>query len=72
MKLKEIIVRAGFTHPNPYRAFANVKPEVELRATLADGDDPAECAVQLQEQANAMLVKHTAELLRIQAEMPGK
>ena len=39
MKITNIVVRAGRTFNHPHESYSNLKPEVELTATLDEGDD---------------------------------
>lgn len=63
MKVTEITVHAGRTLQHPTQSYANVRPELSLRATLEDGDDPAECLRRLQTQAEQMVEDHAATLI---------
>lgn len=62
MKIQEITVHASRTLPHPIESYANIKPEVTLRATLDDGDDPAEAVRQLQATAENLVENHAAVL----------
>jgi hypothetical protein len=64
MKVTNIIVRAGRTFNHPHEQYSNLKPEVELRAELAEGDNPAECAKALQAQAEGLVEDHKQGLLK--------
>lgn len=64
MKITNIIVRAGRTFNHPHEQYSNLKPEVELRAELQDGDDAAACAKQLQAQAEGLVEDHKQGLLK--------
>jgi chromosome segregation ATPase len=63
MKTTTIVVRAGRTFNHPYESYSNLKPEVELRAELADGDDALACTRQLQAQAEGLVEDHKRGLL---------
>lgn len=63
MKITEITVNAGRTFNNPYESYSNLRPEVTLRASLSDGDNPDECAKGLQAQAEQLVEKHKTQLL---------
>lgn len=62
MKIQEITVHASRTLPHPIENYANIKPEVTLRATLEDGEDPAEAVRQLQATAENLVENHAAVL----------
>ena len=63
MQITEIVVSAGRTFNNPYESYSNLRPEVTLKATLAEGDDPHESAKELQAQAERLVEKHKTQLL---------
>lgn len=62
MKITNISVRASRTLPHPNLDYANYKADIELHASLDDGDDPAKVAVHLQHQAESLVEQHCAEL----------
>ncbi len=62
MKIDSISVRASRTLPHPKYAYANYKADIELHASLEEGDDPAKSVQQLQQQAESMVEQHCAEL----------
>lgn len=64
MKVTSITVKAGRTFNHPHEQYSNLKPEVELTATLDDGDDAATCTKALQAQAEGMVEDHKQGLLR--------
>ena len=64
MKITNIIVRAGRTFNHPHEQYSNLKPEVELRAELAEGDDHQACARKLQLQAEGLVEDHKQGLLK--------
>lgn len=64
MKITNITVRAGRTFNHPYEQYSNLKPEVELKATLEEGDDAAKCSKQLQAQAEGLVEDHKQGLLK--------
>jgi chromosome segregation ATPase len=63
MKITEITVSAGRTFNNPYEQYANLRPAVELRATLEEGEEPLAALKKLQEQAETLVEHHKARLL---------
>ena len=64
MKITNIVVRAGRTFNHPHESYSNLKPEVELTATLDDGDDAKSAVQQLQAQAEGMVEDHKQGLLK--------
>jgi len=64
MKITNIVVRAGRTFNHPYESYSNLKPEVELTATLEDGDDANLAVQKLQAQAEGMVEDHKQGLLK--------
>jgi predicted RNase H-like nuclease (RuvC/YqgF family) len=64
MQIKEIIVKAGRTFNHPHEQYSNLKPEVELRATIEDGDIPEECVQKLQAKAEGLVEDHKQGLLK--------
>lgn len=66
MRILEIEVTASATIPTvPY---GNVRPAVQLRATLAEGEDPAAAVDMLQRHADALMLKHAARLAELTKE----
>ena len=64
MKITNITVRAGRTFNHPHEQYSNLKPEVELTATIEDADDAAKCARDLQAQAEGLVEDHKQGLLK--------
>lgn len=64
MKITNIVVSAGRTFNHPYESFSNLRPHVQLRAELADGDDAETCIKQLQAQAESLVEDHKQNMLR--------
>jgi len=64
MKITNIVVRAGRTFNHPHEQYSNLKAEVELSATLDDGDDAKVAVQQLQSQAEGMVEDHKQGLLK--------
>ena len=64
MKITNIVVRAGRTFNHPHEQYSNLKPEVELSATLDDGDDAKVAVQQLQSQAEGLVEDHKQGLLK--------
>jgi hypothetical protein len=64
MKITTITVRAGRTFNHPHESYSNLKPEVELVATLDDGDNPDTAAKVLQAKAEGLVEDHKRGLLK--------
>lgn len=64
MKITNIIVRAGRTFNHPYESYSNLKPEVELTATLEEGEDAIAATRELQAKAEGLVEDHKQGLLR--------
>ena len=64
MKITNIVVRAGRTFNHPHESYSNLKPEVELTATLDEGDETKVAVQQLQAQAEGMVEDHKQGLLK--------
>ena len=62
MKIATIEVTAGRTIPDPAVKYQMFRPEVSLRATLDDDDDPLEATRKLQALAEAMVDEQGAWL----------
>lgn len=64
MEVKEIIVSAGRTFNHPYESYSNLRPEVTLKASLSDGEDPDACAQALQAKAEKLVEDHKTAMLK--------
>lgn len=64
MKVTNIIVRAGRTFNHPHESYSNLKPEVELRAEIQEGDDVNTSVRELQARAEGMVEDHKQGLLK--------
>lgn len=64
MQVNTIRVKAGRTFNHPHEQFSNLRPEVELIATLDPGEDPTRCAQQLQQMAETLVEDHKTTMLR--------
>ncbi len=69
MKVTEIVVSAGRTFNHPYEQYSNLRPQVTLKATLDDGDDPAVAAKELQGKAEKLVEDHKQNMLRTLQEL---
>lgn len=63
MKITEITVHAGRTFSHPFEQYSNLRPEVQLRATLDDGDDPVISVKNLQRQAEELVERQKQQIL---------
>lgn len=64
MKVQTIKVSAGRTFNHPYESYSNLRPHVQLTATVDDGDDVNACAKALQAQAETLVEDHKQNMLR--------
>ena len=63
MKTTTITVSAGRCFNHPYESYSNLQPHVEMTATIEEGDDPIECAKQLQHAAETLVEDHKRTML---------
>lgn len=63
MKIQQIVVTAGRTFNHPFESYSNLRPEVQLTATLDDGEDSTAATKQLQAQAEQLVEDHKNHLL---------
>ncbi len=63
MKITQITVKAGRTFNHPFESYSNLRPEVELTATVDDGESPIEAAAELQETAEKLVEDHKTKML---------
>lgn len=64
MKIAQVKVTAGRTFNHPFETYSNLRPEIELTATIEDGDDPEKCTKELQAKAESMVEDHKQNMLR--------
>lgn len=64
MQVTEIVVSAGRTFNHPFEQYSNLRPQVTIKATLQDGDDPDKAAMALQAKAEKLVEDHKANLLK--------
>lgn len=62
MQVTEITVSAGRTLQHPCETYANLRPEVALRATIEPGEDAIEATRKLQRQAEQLVEEHSMVL----------
>ena len=58
MQVTEITVSAGRTLQHPCETYANLRPEVALRATIEPGEDAVDATRKLQRQAEQLVEEH--------------
>lgn len=63
MKVTQIRVVAGRTFSHPYEQFSNLRPEVELVATLDDDENPVNAMRELQLKAEELVEDHKQAML---------
>lgn len=63
MHVTEITVSAGRTFNHPYEQFSNLRPNVTVKPTLAEGDDPTKAINELQALAEKSVEDHKQALL---------
>lgn len=64
MQITEVIVSAGRTFNDPYESYANFKPSLALKASLAEGEDADLAVKELQAKAEKLMDAHKAKLLK--------
>ncbi len=64
MKITEIKVSAGRTFNHPHESYSNLRPHVELRAALEEGEDPVAAIRELQGQAEQLVEDHKQSMLK--------
>ena len=63
MTIQTITVRAGRTFNHPHEQYSNLRPEVEMIATLSPGEDAEGATRTLQAKAEALVEQHKRQLL---------
>lgn len=64
MTITKITVTAGRTFNHPHEQYSNLRPEVTLEASLAEGADPVEAVRRLQAQAEGLVEDHKQGMLK--------
>jgi hypothetical protein len=64
MKVVEVTVSASRTFNHPYESYSNLRPNVTLKAVLADDEDYAAAVQALQAKAEALVEDHKQHMLR--------
>jgi hypothetical protein len=62
--VNEIIVSAGRTFNHPYENYSNLRPQVTLKATVAESEDAAAAAKELQSMAETLVEDHKRSMLQ--------
>lgn len=63
MNINKIVVSAGRTFNHPYESYSNLRPHVQLTATLDETDDAEKCVKDLQAKVEMMVEDHKKTLL---------
>lgn len=71
LKIEKITVRAGRVVPHPLHAYGNVKCDLELVASLDEGEDPEEVRKSLQEKIESDVEQHVLDLKESLRDMQG-
>lgn len=64
MTINKITVTAARTFNHPHEQYSNLRPEITLTATLADGEVPEDCARKLQAVAEGLVEDHKRGMLK--------
>lgn len=64
MQITEITVHAGQVFPHPHVSYANLRPALTLKATVAEGESVDEAIAALQAIAHAKLELHKLTILK--------
>ncbi len=64
MKIVEVNVSAGRTFNHPHESYSNLRPSVNFKATLEEGDDPISVTKDLQRQAEQLVEDHKQNMLK--------
>lgn len=62
MKIEKITVRAGRVVPHPLHSYGNLKSDLEIVASLEDGEDPEVVRKELQAKIESDVEQHVADL----------
>lgn len=71
MQIRQITVRAGRVVPHPLHAYGNIKADLEIVASLDDGDDAGEVMKSLQEKIESDIEQHVLDLKESLRDMQG-
>lgn len=63
MQITQIKITAARTFNHPHEQYSNLRPEVSLVATIADGEDARQCVKTLQAQAEELVEDHKRNML---------
>ena len=62
-KIIEITIGLATSFNNPFESFSNFKPSVQLKAIVADGEDPNRVAIDLQAKVGDLLATERHRIL---------
>ncbi len=63
-EITEVVVHAGRTFNHPHEQFSNLRPSVQIKATLAEGEDAKEATKKLQAMAEELVEDHKQNMLK--------
>ena len=64
MKITEVVISAGRTVSHPLESYANLRPQVSLKASIEDGEDYETVVRNLQAKAESMVEDHKNSLVK--------
>lgn len=64
MLVTQIVVSAGRVFNHPLEQFSNLRPEVQLTATIGPDEDPVEATKQLQAKAEGLVEDHKQNMIK--------
>lgn len=64
MKVIEVNVSAGRVVPHPFVSYANLKPQVSVKAIIEDGEDWQKITKELQAHAEQLVEDHKDNLIK--------
>jgi hypothetical protein len=64
MKIVEVNVSAGRTFNHPHEQYSNLRPSVNFKAVIEEGDDPIAATKELQRQAESLVEDHKQNMLK--------
>jgi len=63
VKITEIIVSAGRTFNHPFESYSNLRPQVTMKATIEEGEDPEKATKEMQAKAEKLVEDHKNHIL---------
>ena len=64
MQIKEICAASGRTFNHPHESFSNLRPYLQLRATIDEGEDPEQATKELQAKVEKLVEDHKNAMLQ--------